>query len=196
MLINSIEFVDIMKSQLGFTLIELLITIAVIGVISAFAAPNMTEIFYKKQLDTASQELAFTLSNVRGTAVSLRKEVSLEFKNLPNTGDHFYWSSPKSSIHLMSESNMPEGVVFTPTGLAKARTATVRKEMVNNPNYQTDLAEDPLTNPKMIVKWENVEDLVFEICHEKLNQIKSIRIFKSGTIDKIQTKPLVGRCTA
>ncbi|WP_173911728.1 prepilin-type N-terminal cleavage/methylation domain-containing protein [Acinetobacter sp. Marseille-Q1618] len=184
-----------MKGQLGFTLIELLVVIALIGIISAFAAPNMTQLVYKKQLDTSARELASTLSNVRGTAVSLRKDVSLEFKNQPHTGDHFYWNSQNKFIHLLSKNDTAEGIFFTPTGLAKARTTAVRKEIVN-PDYNENLPEDPLTNPKKIIQWENTEDLIFEVCHEKLNEIRSIRIFKSGTIDKIKTKPLLGGCTA
>ena len=42
--------------------------------------------------------------------------------------------------------------------------------------------------------FENMKDLVFEVCHEKLTEIKSIKIFKSGVIDRIQNKPLIGEC--
>ena len=66
--------------------------------------------------------------------------------------------------------------------------------MIDNPDYNPDVNEDPLSNPRKIIKWDNTEDLVMELCHEKLNEIKSIRIFKSGVIDNIQSKPLVGEC--
>lgn len=181
-----------MQKNNGFTLIELIVTIAVMAIIAMMAAPNMMQFVYKKQLETEARDLAMTLSNVRGTAVALRKDVSLEFKNLPNNGEKFYWQSPRQTVHIIAK-NLPEGIFFTPTGLAKKRTTAVRK-LVDNPGYKADLPEDPLTNPKKIVDWEDTEDLVFEICHEKLNEIKTIKIFKSGVIDKMQSKSLIGEC--
>ena len=181
------------KKNHGFTLIELMVTIAVIAIIAMMAAPNMMQMVYKKQLEMSARELAMTLSNVRSTAVSLRKDISLEFKNLPNDGDHFYWISPRSTIHILAK-DIPNGVFFTPTGLAKLRTVSLRKELIPNPSYTDKIPEDPLTNPKKIINWEDTNDLVMEICHEKLSEIKSIKVFKSGVIDNIQTKPLVGEC--
>ncbi|WP_368571986.1 Tfp pilus assembly protein FimT/FimU [Acinetobacter junii] len=181
-----------MGTSRGFTLIELIVTIAVFAIIAAMAAPNMMQFVYKKQLETEARDLAMTLSNVRGTAVALRKDVSLEFKNLPNNGEKFYWQSPRETVHIIAK-NLPEGIFFTPTGLAKKRTTAIRK-LVDNPGYKADLPEDPLTNPKQIMQWEDTEDLVFEVCHEKLTEIKSIKIFKSGVIDRIQNKPLIGEC--
>lgn len=181
-----------MGTSRGFTLIELIVTIAVFAIIAAMAAPNMMQFVYKKQLETEARDLAMTLSNVRGTAVALRKDVSLEFKNLPNNGEKFYWQSPRETVHIIAK-NLPEGIFFTPTGLAKKRTTAIRK-LVDNPGYKADLPEHPLTNPKTIIEWDNTEDLVFEVCHEKLTEIKSIKIFKSGVIDRIQNKPLIGEC--
>ena len=169
-----------------------MVTIAVMAIIAMLAAPNMMQFVYKKQLETEARDLAMTLSNVRGTAVALRKDVSLEFKNLPNNSEHFYWLSPRETVHIIAK-NLPEGIFFTPTGLAKKRTTAIRT-LVNNPAYKADLPEDPLTNPKQIMQWEDTEDLVFEVCHEKLTEIKSIKIFKSGVIDRIQNKPLIGEC--
>ena len=182
-----------MGNNRGFTLIELLVTIAVFAIIAAMAAPNMMQFVYKKQLETEARDLAMTLSNVRGTAVALRKDVSLEFKNLPNNGEKFYWQSPRETVHIIAK-NLPEGIFFTPTGLAKKRTTSIRKLEKPNPDFNKEIPEDPLTNPKTIIEWDNTEELVFEICHEKLTEIKSIKIFKSGVIDRIQNKPLIGKC--
>jgi hypothetical protein len=52
-----------------------------------------------------------TLSNVRGTAVSLRKDISLEFKNQENTGDKFYWDTTRSTVHVLAK-GLPEGLLL------------------------------------------------------------------------------------
>lgn len=177
----------------GFTLIELMVTIAVLVIVAMMAAPNMMQLVYKKQLETEARDLAMTLSNVRGTAVSLRKDISLEFKNQENTSDKFYWNTTRSTVHVLAK-GLPEGITFTPTGLAKKRTTSIRKLEKPNPDFNKEIPENPLTNPKTIIEWDNTEELVFEICHEKLTEIKSIKIFKSGVIDRIQNKPLIGKC--
>lgn len=181
------------KKENGFTLIELMVTIAVLAIIAMMAAPNLMPLVYKKQLETEARDLAMTLSNVRGTAVSLRKDISLEFKNQENTGDKFYWDTTRSTVHVLAK-GLPEGITFTPTGLAKKRTTSIRKLEKRNPHFNEEIPEDPLTNPKTIIEWDDTEELVFEICHEKLTEIKSIKIFKSGVIDRIQNKPLIGEC--
>lgn len=182
-----------MRKFYGFTLVELMVTIAVLAIIAMMAAPNMMQVVYKKQLEIEARDLAITLSNVRGTAVSLRKDISLEFENKKNEGDHFFWSSSRSTVHVIAKDS-PKGLIFTPTGLAKKRTTSIRKGSIDNPNFDSTREEDPLTNPRKIIEWDSTEDLVFEICHEKLKEIKSIKIFKSGVIDRIQNKSLVGVC--
>ena len=94
----------------------------------------------------------------------------------------------------MLAKGLPEGITFTPIGLVKKRTTSIRKLEKPNPDFNKEIPENPLTNPKTIIEWDNTEELVFEICHEKLTEIKSIKIFKSGVIDRIQNKPLIGEC--
>lgn len=177
----------------GFTLIELMVTIAVMAIIAMMAAPNLMPLVYKKQLDTSARELAQTMAKVRGTAIALRKEVSLEFKDTTNTDHQFYWLPGNDQIHVLAKAT-PEGITFSPVGLANKRTTSL-KRYVRNPNYDPNLDEDPLTNPKLIIEWQDTEDLVFELCHEKVGEIKSIKIFKSGLISNIETKEKVGSCT-
>ncbi|MDM1284693.1 MULTISPECIES: pilus assembly FimT family protein [Acinetobacter] len=182
-----------MRKSQGFTLIELMVTIAVLAIVAMIAAPSMMQLIYKKQLETEARDLAMTLSNVRGTAVSLRKNISLEFKNQENIGDKFHWWTTRPTIHVLAK-GVPEGITFTPTGLAQKRITSIRKLEKLNPNFNDEIPEDPLTNPKKIIEWDDTEDLVFEVCHEKLTEIKSIKIFKSGVIDRMQSKPLIGDC--
>ncbi len=50
-----------------------MVTIAISAIIAMMAPPNMMQFVYKKQLETEARDLAMTLSNVRGTAVSLER---------------------------------------------------------------------------------------------------------------------------
>lgn len=189
-----------MRTRKGFTLIELMVTLSVVTILAVLAVPSMTPIIHRMQVDTTARDLAEKLKQVRGTAVALRKEVSIRFEAPPTTstdpeGDIFYWQPDNSNIVIMSEA-APEGVSFTPVGIAKPRTTSIRKEMITNPKYDANLPEDPYTNPKQIPKWEQTADLVFEICHKELKEIRSIRIFKGGVIQAIESKPLLGVCDA
>lgn len=183
-----------MQKKSGFTLIELMVTIAILAIISLFAGPNMMDLVYQKQLESSGRALAMTLSNVRGTAVALKKDVSLQFEDHVNDGDHFYWQSANPDIHILART-LPEGITFTAVGLAKKRSTAIRKALVNNPDFDENRPEDPRTNPRQILSWEETENLVIELCHDKLKTVKSIQIFKSGVIDSIQTKALVGTCS-
>ena len=178
----------------GFTLIELMVTLVVLGIVATMAMPNLMPVVYRMQLDTTARELADHLSKTRGTAISIRKEVSLNFASTPNPkpDDQFFWLPENPRISLVSQ-GAPAGVTFTPVGLAKPRSTTVLRE-VPNPGYRSDLPEDPNTNPRTIPQWLPSTDLVFELCHEELNEIRLIRIFKGGVIESIQTQPLVGSC--
>ncbi|WP_180053731.1 prepilin-type N-terminal cleavage/methylation domain-containing protein [Acinetobacter sp. YH12236] len=181
------------KKKNGFTLIELMVTIAVLGIIATLAAPNMMTVIYKKQLEISALELAQTLAKTRGAAIALRKDVSLEFKSSSDTGNEFYWLPKYENVKILSKI-APEGILFSPVGLARERKTSIRKSMIANPNYDATLPEDPLSNPKQIPEWEETTDLVFEICHEKVAQVRSIKIYKSGVIGKVEIKPLLGVC--
>ncbi|QOW51957.1 MULTISPECIES: Tfp pilus assembly protein FimT/FimU [Acinetobacter] len=181
-----------MRKSQGFTLIELMVTIAVLAVIVMIAVPNMMPMVYKKQLETTTIELAQTLAKARGTAISLRKDITLEFDDLPSAGNHLYWVPRYEQVHIISK-DAPEGLMFSPVGLAKER-ATSLKRKVPNPDFDPNKNEDPLENPKFIIEWQPTKDLVFEVCHEKVNEIKSITIFKSGVISNIVSRELAGSC--
>ena len=79
------------KSQVGgFTQAELFITILIIGVLSAIAAPNLAQWLRQKQVDSALNEIDFALQETQSEAVKRDKPCQLEIsrgKDPTLTGD-------------------------------------------------------------------------------------------------------------
>lgn len=61
----------------GFTIIELMVTVAVLGVLSAIAAPSFTPLLERWQVRQVSEELQSTLYFARSEAVKRGGEISI-----------------------------------------------------------------------------------------------------------------------
>jgi type IV fimbrial biogenesis protein FimT len=73
----------------GFTLIEVLIVFALIGIISAFAVPNVVTMVRSYRLKSAANELASTLQLARGTAISQNANSVLTFNTVSKSYSAF-----------------------------------------------------------------------------------------------------------
>ncbi|MBF0284293.1 MAG: GspH/FimT family pseudopilin [Magnetococcales bacterium] len=78
--ISSPQFVS-RRPASGFTLLELLIGMAVVGVITAFALPNFTEMMRKARLNSLSSTFVASLNLARSEAVKRGKNVTVCRRN-------------------------------------------------------------------------------------------------------------------
>lgn len=65
----------------GFTLIELMITVSIVGILAALAAPSFSGLIQKSRLDTEVSRLMEGLQFARQEAVRLNSTVSIEVEN-------------------------------------------------------------------------------------------------------------------
>ena len=196
-----------MGGNRGFTLIELMVTIAVLAIIAAMAAPSFGKLVSRKQLDTTAKDFALVFGETRGQAISLRKKITLkltcptmtdpisgESKMVcpANTADVLHWISPKPDIELTSDAI---DVVFSGLGTAQQRT-----KLVANPNYNpskvstkqdgTTIVGDTLSLPEPDKslnpsKIPEIVPLEFTLCNAELGESRTIFVSKIGTVDNI-----------
>jgi prepilin-type N-terminal cleavage/methylation domain-containing protein len=59
----------------GFTLFEIMVTVAIAGIVAAFAIPGFQSVMSSSRLNAASQEVANAAALARNTAISRRRTV-------------------------------------------------------------------------------------------------------------------------
>lgn len=110
------------RKEQGFTLIELMVTIAVMVIIAMMAAPSMSQLLLKQNLNKSSQELIFVLNQARAKAALDRREITVQLNTsaVTNTVTQLNWMPSGKAI---LKSGSPTSLVFLPTGLVKNATS-------------------------------------------------------------------------
>src|SRR6266436_9297748 len=69
----------------GFTLFELMVTVAIVGIVSSVAAPNLFRQMSRYRLNNATTQMVWNLRALRMQAISQHHQVTVTF-----TDDHVY----------------------------------------------------------------------------------------------------------
>ncbi len=100
-----------MKKNAGFTLMELMVVIAIIGIISAIATPNVISWLSTQKLNSAAREIQSTIQDIRVQSIKNRTRIWLELDNAGN--DYFLIQEWKNGSTHTTRKNLPAGVEIT-----------------------------------------------------------------------------------
>ena len=123
--------VVVMKTiKKGFTFIELIITSLVLAIIAVLAIPSFSNMLAKQNLNADVRSLAGVLTQSRGQAVFLRKDVQINFTEGANTDTQYYWNiNPQNTI--VSPSPL-SSLTFKKDGALNAVTADIEFKLCNS----------------------------------------------------------------
>lgn len=135
--------------QRGFTLVEIMVAVAILGVASALAAPNLSQMYARHELYQTTTSFYNRLMLARSTAISRNTMITATPVNLPSGKGQVTFTTP------LSMEAFPENVRFmlplpaaplgfTSRGLSTTPLAvtTVQLQSVRDPNliYSISLA--------------------------------------------------------
>lgn len=99
-----------MKRQSGFSLIELMVTLAIAGVLLAYAIPNLREFYLRQNMDARTNDLLVDLVFARAEAINRGESVTLT----ANTNWKDGWAVTDKDDVILRQSNFTEiNVTFT-----------------------------------------------------------------------------------
>ena len=150
-----------MKKNNGFTLVELMVTLAVVGIITAMAAPSFGNMLNRQDLNKSSQELIAILNKARSVAVLERRVVEVKLTTI-QTAD------------TVSRLN------WLPSGKATLKTGSTDSLFFGLSGGV--FIKDPSDATKMIPA---TTDTSFTVCNSYINNdknAKTITISRMGTI--------------
>ncbi|ENV64624.1 GspH/FimT family pseudopilin [Acinetobacter junii] len=111
-----------MRIDQGFTLIELIVTIAVVAIIAMIAAPSMSQLLVKQNLNKSTKELIHVLTEARAKAALDRTEIKVQLNSsIANTSTQLNWT-PSGKAFLKVASPPITSITFLPNGLVKETT--------------------------------------------------------------------------
>ena len=125
----------------GFTLVEMLITLSVIGVLLAIAAPSLRQMMLNHGIRTASFDLFSSLEYARSEAIKRNALVSVKPDSTWSTG----WKVVDSSNNLLRSWTATSTVTVSTTPSSIAAITFGKDGHVTTPSAVPKLQLDPTT---------------------------------------------------
>ncbi|PZV16476.1 MAG: prepilin-type cleavage/methylation domain-containing protein [Pseudanabaena sp.] len=130
---------DRRSAIIGFTLIEVLVVMAMIGILSAIAAPSWLGFVNNQRLNSAQSQALSTLRLAQSNAKRTQVMWQATFRNMPNFAQYAVHQAPPSSMTKAYWDNLPwqnfdEGVRIVENTEAQPRTTFTQLTAVPDPN--------------------------------------------------------------
>jgi len=135
-----------LKDNRGVTLIELLVTIAIVAILAAVAAPNIGPWMEKRKLNDASRNIVSSINLARNEAMNRNKTMDfvIYYKNDPLL---YKLSVNKTTIGVIPDTALPKNVTISKvSGFTTSVTTTAIQ--FNSKGYAVKAGYIIVENPK------------------------------------------------
>jgi prepilin-type N-terminal cleavage/methylation domain-containing protein len=121
-----------LRRRKGFTLVETIVVVAVIGVVSAIAVPQMGILMDRYRLEGAARLISADLQNARMTAIKENRSIRAEFDFLAHTYSFFQVDTGQNILIRNLNGEYPTISAYKASGGSITFTST--GETLNNVN--------------------------------------------------------------